>query len=137
MINRILMELYDNYTNDNVESLIEFSKKTFPTDGTTDLFIGCCLIMFSRAHGYEARYDCTREELLEIVYAVKEKIGKSSLLEFYVERLNTYKGINKYFKNNLNIDKCADLIIEYLEQFKPRFRNEVKKHKDKLDNYVN
>lgn len=32
MFNRILMELYDDYAEGNVESLIEFSNKTFNTD---------------------------------------------------------------------------------------------------------
>lgn len=30
MINRILMELYDDYEKGNIESLIEFTDKTFP-----------------------------------------------------------------------------------------------------------
>ena len=30
MINRILMELYDEYEKNNIESLIEFARKTFP-----------------------------------------------------------------------------------------------------------
>lgn len=29
MINRILMELYDDYEKNNIESLIEFAKKKF------------------------------------------------------------------------------------------------------------
>mgnify|MGYP001624115819 CR=1 FL=1 len=29
MINRILMELYDDYEKNNIESLIEFAKKNF------------------------------------------------------------------------------------------------------------
>lgn len=30
MINRIFMELYDDYENNNIDSLIEFTNKTFP-----------------------------------------------------------------------------------------------------------
>lgn len=139
MINRIIMELYDDYANNNIESLIEFSKKTLPSDGTDKLFVGCMLIMFSRANGFKARYNCNREQLLSIVYAVKEKIGKSNLLEFYIDRLNTKKGINKYFNNVFNdasLEKHADLIIAYLEQFKPRFIEDIKKYEDKIDEYI-
>ncbi|MBR4230827.1 MAG: hypothetical protein IKR74_01555 [Bacilli bacterium] len=139
MINRIIMELYDDYSNNNIESLIEFSKKTFPSDKTDKLFVGCMLIMFSRANGFKARYDCNREQLLSIVYSVKEKIGKSNLLEFYIDILNTKKGINKYFNNVFNdvdLEKHADLIIKYLEQFKPRFIEDIKKYENKIDEYI-
>ncbi len=139
MINRIIMELYDDYSNNNIESLIEFSKRTLPSDGTDKLFIGCMLIMFSRAHGFKARYNCNREQLLSIVYAVKEKIGESNLLEFYIDRLNTKKGINKYFNNvfnDVNLEKHADLIIKYLDQFKPRFIEDIKKYENKIDEYI-
>ena len=64
MINRILMELYDDYEKSNIYSLKEFTKKTLPSDGTDKLFIGCVLIMFSRCNGFKARYSATREELL-------------------------------------------------------------------------
>ena len=139
MINRILMELYDDYSNNNIEPLIEFSKKTLPSDGTDKLFVGCSLIMFSRAGGFKPRYDCNREQLLSIVYAVKEKKGNSNLLEIYINRINTKKGINKYFKNlfnDKNLDKHADLIIKYLEQFKPRFIEEIEKYEDKINDYI-
>lgn len=139
MINRIIMELYDDYSNNNIESLIEFSKKTLPSDGTDKLFVGCVLIMFSRANGFKARYDCNREQLLSIVYAVKEKIGKSNLLEFYIDIINTKKGIKQYFNNVFNdasLEKHADLIITYLEQFKPRFIEDIKKYEDKIDKYI-
>lgn len=42
--------------------------------------------------------------------------------------MNNKKGINKYLKgvvNSENVDKYADLIIEYLNQFKPKFLEEV------------
>ena len=85
MINRIIMELYDDYEKGNIDSLIEFTKKTLPSDGTDKLFIGCTLIMFSRSG---SRYYATREELLSIVKVVKEKIGDSNYLAFYVDRIN-------------------------------------------------
>ena len=95
MINRILMELYDDYEKGDIDSLIEFTKKTLPSDGTDKLFIGCVLIMFSRCNGFKARYSATREELLSIVKAVKEKLGDSNYLAFYVDRVNKEKGISK------------------------------------------
>ena len=140
MINRIIMELYDDYEEGNVDSLIEFTKKTLPSDGTDKLFIGCVLIMFSRCNGFKARYSATREELLSIVKAVKEKIGDSNYLAFYVDIINREKGISKYLKdivNDKDIDKYADLIIEYLEQFKPKFIEDLKKYnKHNVDKYI-
>lgn len=136
MINRILMELYDDYKNDNIESLIEFTKKTFPQNGTDKLFIGCTLILFSRAG---TRYYVSRENLCSIVLAAKEKIDSTNLLAFYVERINTEKGISKYLAdvvNNKNIDSYADLIIDYLEQFRPKFVEELNKYNKKIEEYV-
>ncbi len=137
MINRILMELYDDYEKGNIDSLIEFTKKTLPSDGTEKLFFGCVLILFSRS---SSRYYATREELLSIVKAVKEKIGDSNYLAFYVDRVNREKGISKYLKdivNDKDIDKYADLIIEYLEQFKPNFVENLKKYsRNNVDKYI-
>ena len=140
MINRIIMELYDDYENGNIDSLLEFTKKTLPSDGTDKLFIGCVLIMFSRCNGFKARHSATREELLSIVKAFKEKIGDSNYLAFYVDIINREKGISKYLKdivNDKDIDKYADLIIEYLEQFKPKFIEDLKKYnKHNVDKYI-
>lgn len=139
MIDRILMELYDDYSDGNKESLLEFAKKTFPNDGTEKLFVGCTLILFSRANGFKPRYDCTREKLLDIVLSSKERIGSSNLLAFYLDRVNTRKGINKYFKkiiNDENLDKYSDLIIEYLDQFKPKFVDDLYYNDKKLKEYV-
>ena len=140
MINRILMELYDDYEKGNIDRLKEFTKKTLPSDGTDKLFIGCVLIMFSRCNGFKARYSATREELLSIVKAIKEKLGDSNYLAFYVDRVNKKKGISKYLKdivNDKNVDKYAGLIIEYLEQFRPRFVDDLKEdHKKNIDKYI-
>ena len=137
MINRIIMELYDDYEKGNVDNLIEFTKKTLPSDGTDKLFIGCTLIMFSKS---SSRYYATREELLSIVKAVKEKLGDSNYLAFYVDRVNKEKGISKYLKdivNDKNVDKYADLIIEYLEQFRPKFVENLKKdNRENVDKYI-
>lgn len=139
MIDRILMELYDDYAENNIEGLLNFSKKTFPSDGTDDLFVGCALILFSRASGFKPRYDCTREKLLEIVLSIKERIGASNLLLFYIDRINTQNGINKYFdnvKNSRNIEEYANVIIDYLEQFKPKFINDIKNNDKKINEYI-
>lgn len=124
MIDRILMELYDDYENNNKNSLIEFVNKTFPQDGTDKFFIGCVLILFSRVGCYKERYYATREKLYDIVLLSKENINNDNLLLFYVDKINEKKGIKKYFNSidKNQIDKYADLIIEYLNQFKPNFR---------------
>ena len=88
MIDRILMELYDDYEKGNIESLKKFANKTFPYDGTDKLFIGCTLILFSRANSFKPRYDATREKLLSIVLSSKEKIGNSNMLSFYIDSIN-------------------------------------------------
>jgi hypothetical protein len=139
MINRILMELYDDYEKNNIDNLIEFTNKTFPQNGTDKLFIGCVLILFSRAGGYKPRYCATRENLYSIVLSVKEKIGPTNLLAFYVERVNTNKGISKYLNNIIDdkkIDEYADLIIEYLDQFKPKFVSYIKQDAKKIEEYI-
>lgn len=123
------MELYDDYSKGNVESLLDFAKKTFPADGTDKLFTGSMLILFSRCGAFKGRYYASRENLLDIVKAAKEKIGKTNLLAFYLERVNTTKGISKYFGgvlNDNNLNKYADVIIDYLEGFKPRFIEDLK-----------
>lgn len=139
MINRILMELYDDYEQGNIENLIEFANKTFPQNGADKLFIGCVLILFSRTSGFKPRYYASRENLLSIVFASKEKIGVTNLLAFYVERVNTKKGISKYLADVVNdkkIDEYADLIIDYLEQFRPKFVEELKQSHKKIEEYV-
>lgn len=139
MINRILMELYDDYERGNIESLIDFTNKTFPQNGTDKLFIGCILILFSKAGGFKPRYYASRENLFSIVLAAKEKIGSTNLLAFYVERINTKKGISKYLAdvvNDKNIDEYANLIIEYLDQFRPKFVEDLKKSHRKIEEYV-
>ena len=139
MINRILMELYDDYEkNKDTNSLLEFTKKTLPSDGTDRLFIGCVLIMFSLAGNYKPRYFCTRENLLAVVLLAKEKVEGSNLLDFYLDRVNSTRGISKYFDGvtkDPNIDKYADLIIDYLNQFKLDLVSHIKKHQS-LKDYI-
>ncbi len=135
------MELYDDYEKGSIESLVEFTKKTFPQNGTDKLFIGCVLILFSNAYGgFKPRYYASRENLVSIILAAKEKIGSTNLLAFYVERINTKKGINKYLAdvvNDKNIDEYADLVIDYLDQFRPKFAEGLlKKYNKKIEEYV-
>ena len=137
MINRILIELYDEYEKNNIDAITEFSKKTFPNDGTDKFFLGCTLIMFSRANSFKPRYDCNREELLAIVSSFKEKTKDSNLLDFYLDRINTTKGIRKIFNKlfeDENVEKYADTVIDYLEQFKPKFiKNTYNAYKNKIE----
>ena len=137
MINRILMELYDDYEKKNTNSLIEFTNKTLPQDGTDKLFIGCVLIMFSLV---PSRYYCTREKLADIISLAKYKVESSNLLEFYISRVNRDKKItkrlNKVVKDK-NLDKYADLVLEYLDQFKSNMAASlIKDEKIKFLKYV-
>lgn len=133
MFNRILMELYDEYEkNKNFDAVKEFAEKTFPNDGTDKLFIGCVVILFDRAKaGFKPRYDCSREALESIVLSAKEKVGSSNLLAFYLDRVNTEKGINKYLDdviNDPNLEHYADVVLDYLAVFRPKFVSTVKEH---------
>ena len=147
MINRILMELYDDYENSgNLDSVIEFAKKTFPSDGTDKLFIGCVYIMFTSASPFKPRYSCTRECLESIVSLAKEKVGNSNLLAFYINYVNTKKGVHKYLNtivDDPNIEKFADLLLDYLKNFKPNWPSSIKRYKSfnrylnkLIDNYI-
>lgn len=138
MINRILMELYDEYEKENIEPLKEFSNITFVNKNASIVFMGCTLIMFSKVRGLKPRYLCTREELLEIVLSIKQKINNTNLLEFYLDRINTKKGINKYFKEireNGKLEEGADIVIDYLEQFRPKFISSLQSFEDKIKDY--
>ena len=134
MFNRILMELYDDYEQNNTNSLIEFGNKTFSNENVRNLFIGSILILFSRSNGFKARYDCTRENLLAIVKSGKIKVDDTNLFSFYVNYINQTKGISKYLNKVLTdeeIDKYFDILIDYLEQFKPKFIEDIQKTYDK------
>lgn len=139
MITRILMELFDDYQEGNLDSLKEFSNITFPNDGTNKLFFGCTLIMFSRLGGFKPRYSVSKEYLYSIVLSCKKYVGNKTMLEFYLDRINDKKNINKYFKgllNDENLSNYADNILRYLEQFKQQdFIKEMEEYKDKIDKY--
>lgn len=129
MLNRILMELYDDYENNDIKPLLDFANKTFSDKNVSSFFVGCVLILFSRSDSFKARYSASKENLYDIVLSATSSVKGNNLLLFYVERLNAVKGINKYFKDftSEKIVDCANIVIEYLEQFKPNFLEETKK----------
>ncbi len=132
IINKFLQIFSEEYTNSkSTEKLLEFTKKTLPSDGTDKIFIGCVLIMFDL--GFHGPAAC-HEYLTSIVKSGKEKIGNTNLLYFYVERINTDKMVSKYLKNmnqDLDFEKHIDLVIEYLEQFSFDFTERIKRDYDK------
>lgn len=135
------MELYDEYEKGSVQELKDLAKKTFDEEGVRKLFIGCTLVMFSLAknQGYKPRYNCTRENLLDIVMSAKEKAGDTILLDFYAKRVNKTKKVITYFNDLFdeeNLEEYVDVLISYLEQFRPRFRENLLNNK-KIELYAN
>ena len=69
IINKFLQTFSEEYTNSkSIEKLKEFTQKTFPSDGTDKIFIGCVLIMFNS--GFTGP-NASREYLLSIVISNK------------------------------------------------------------------
>lgn len=138
IINKYLQLFSDEYLNSkSIKSLIEFTKKTLPSDGSDKIFIGCVLIMFERGiTGPSA----SREYLVSIIKSGKEKMGNTNLLYFYVDRISTNKLVAKYLKGineDMEFDKHLDLVLEYLEQFSYDFIKNIKKSYDKkIDEYI-
>ena len=135
------MELYDEYEKGSVQELKDFAEKTFDEEMVRKLFIGCTLVMFSLAKnkGYKPRYNCTRENLLDIVMSAKEKVGDTILLDFYAKRVNKTKRVVTYFDgffDEENLEEYVDVLISYLEQFKPRFRENLLNNK-KIELWAN
>ncbi len=132
IINKFLQEFSEEYINfKSIEKLLDFTKKTLPSDGTDKIFIGCVLIMFDI--GFTGSAAC-HEYLFSIVKSGKEKIANTNLLYFYVNRINRNKMVAKYLKNinkDLNFEKHLDLVIEYLEQFSFDFSARIKWAYDK------
>ena len=132
IINKFLQIFSEEYINSkSIDKLLEFTKKTLPSDGTDKIFVGCVLIMFDL--GFTGPASC-HEYLSSIVKSGKEKIGNTNLLYFYVNRINTNKMVSKYLKNinqDLNFEKHIDLVIKYLEQFSFDFSAKIKSVYDK------
>ena len=61
-----------------------------------------------------------------------------NLLKFYIDIVNTFKGINKYFDLQIKdeeLEKNANVIINYLNKFKPDFIGTIKQNEEKLKKY--
>ena len=96
IINKLLQKFSEEYINSkSIDKLLEFTKKTLPSDGTDKIFVGCVLIMFDL--GFTGPASC-HEYLYSIVKSGKEKIGNTNLLYFYVNRINTNKMVSKFLK---------------------------------------
>ncbi|MCM1053650.1 MAG: hypothetical protein NC483_06740 [Ruminococcus sp.] len=132
IINKFLQLFSEEYQKTkSINELIEFTKKTFPLDGTDKIFIGCILIMFEQGiTGPSA----SREYLISIVKSGKEIIGNTNLLNFYVKRINENKMVSKYLKDidkDEEFDKHLNLILEYLNQFSYDFTRNIKESYNK------
>lgn len=130
MINRILIELYDNYVESgNLSPVEDFAELTFKIEGVRKLFVGTFIILADKSsNAFKPRYEINRENLIDVVSLAKEKVGDSNLLAFYIDRLNTTKGITSYLNDIANDEKVseyANLLLEYLDQFKPNMFNMV------------
>lgn len=128
IINKFLTKFSEEYNDfKTITQLLEFTKKTLPSDGTDKIFIGCVLIMLDIGLA-------SREYLISIVKAGKEKIGNTNLLNFYVKRINRNKLVSKYLKKidqDIDFDKHLNLVLEYLEQFAFDFTENIKKSYEK------
>ena len=125
MINRILIELYDNYVESgNLAPVEDFAELTFKNEGVRKLFVGSFIILADKSsNAFKPRYEINRENLIDVVSLAKEKVGDTNLLAFYIDRVNTTKGITSYLNDIANDEKVseyANLLLEYLDQFKPR-----------------
>ena len=124
MINRILIELYDNYVESgNLVPVEDFAELTFKSEGVRKLFVGTFIILADKSsNAFKPRYEINRENLIDVVSLAKEKVGDTNLLAFYIDRVNTTKGITSYLNDIANDEKVseyANLLLEYLDQFKP------------------
>ena len=125
MINRILIELYDNYVESgNLVPVEDFAELTFKSEGVRKLFVGTFIILADKSsNAFKPRYEINRENLIDVVSLAKEKVGDTNLLAFYIDRVNTTKGITSYLNDIANDEKVseyANLLLDYLDQFKPR-----------------
>lgn len=136
-MNIMLMEAYDEYNNQKtIHKLEEFTKLTFPQDGTDKLFIGCVLILFESV--YKSRLSA--ETLYTVVSAAKEPIGKTNLLKFYMDRVNGNRLVSKYLSkviNDNNLEKYTNLILEYITERSFDFSKSIKRnYREKIEDYI-
>ncbi len=116
-MNEYLMSFYDEYASSKtITKLEDFTLKTFPQDGTDKLFIGCTLILITSVY----RTRTTAEALKTIVASIKEHIGDTNLMQFYIDRVNGNKMVSKYLCKELkssDVQKHADMILDWLDRF--------------------
>lgn len=133
-MNTTLMEIYDEYHREKkIDKLLEFTKITLPSDGTDKLFIGCVLILITTSF----KNNLNTATLLTVVNTAKEKVGNTTLLEFYMDRVNGNKLISKYLKKELkhpDYEKHVDLVIDYLESRSYNFTSTVKRMYEEKNN---
>lgn len=135
-MNKILMDIYDEYYNDKgISKLEEFAKITFKNEKTGKIFIGFVLILINRV--YKTRINA--ESLFSVVNSVNEKIGKSNLLKFYLDRINGDKMVSKYLGKFVDDDdflEQVDLIIKYLKRMSFDFTEMIRiSYQDKIIEY--
>ena len=138
IINKFLQLFSEEYRKTNsINKLVEFTKKTLPSDGTDKIFIGCILIMF---HQGFIGASASREYLVSIVQSGKVTIGNTNLLNFYVKRINGNKMVSKYLKDidkDEEFAKHLDLVLEYLNQFSYDFTKTIKEsYKTKITEFL-
>lgn len=136
-MNIILMEIYDEYDKyKTINKLKDFTKLTFPNDGTDKVFIGCVLILITNV--YKTRVNA--ESLYTVVHSAKESVGTSNLLKFYLDRVNSNKMISKYLSQSINDDKFMshiNLILEYIKRMSFNFSESINTHyQDKIKDYI-
>lgn len=133
-MNITLMEIYDEYHREKkIDKLLEFTKITLPSDGTDKFFIGCVLILITTSF----KNNLNTATLLTVVNTAKEKVGNTTLLEFYMDRVNGNKLISKYLKKELkhpDYEKHVDLVIDYLESRSYNFTSTVKRMYEEKNN---
>ena len=94
---------------------------------------GCVLILITTSF----KNNLNTATLLTVVNTAKEKVGNTTLLEFYMDRVNGNKLISKYLKKELkhpDYEKHVDLVIDYLESRSYNFTSTVQRIYEEKNN---
>ena len=69
MINRFLIELYDNYVESgNLVPVEDFAELTFKNEGVRKLFVGSFIILADKSsNAFKPRYEINRENLIDVI----------------------------------------------------------------------